>query len=161
QVHVFLAGGLLRVSRRGALGAVVCAPSARFRAGTRARLAGSFAAADMRFKRATVEFVAAETASATTTTTLPPRPGGGGGIVEAGEVCDGDVACTSPGGWFLPCSGCGAFTTGPCTPKGPPSPPRCGDGRLDPGEQCDDGNAESCDGCSSHCSIEAVGNGVV
>src|SRR5262249_12087950 len=71
QVHVFLAGGLLRVSRRGGLGAVVCAPSARFRAGTRARLAGSFAAADMRFKRAAVGFVAAETA-ATATTTPPP-----------------------------------------------------------------------------------------
>src|SRR5262249_57149448 len=50
---------------------------------------------------------------------------------------------------------------GPSSATVRPPPPRCGDGRLDPGEQCDDGNAESCDGCSSHCSIEAVGNGVV
>ncbi len=161
QVHVFLAGSLLRVSRRGSLAAAVCAPSARFRAGTRASLEGSFAAAGMRFKRTTVQFVAAETASTTTTTTLPPAPICGDGVVGPGEVCDGDVACTSPGGSFLTCSGCGAFTTGPCTPQQPPSPPRCGDGTLDPGEQCDDGNAESCDGCSARCSIETVGNGVL
>jgi cysteine-rich repeat protein len=37
----------------------------------------------------------------------------------------------------------------------------CGDGTLDPGEQCDDGNTVSCDGCSASCRIEACGNGRV
>src|SRR5262249_22626739 len=37
----------------------------------------------------------------------------------------------------------------------------CGDGNLDPGEQCDDGNTVSCDGCSASCQIEACGNGKV
>ena len=32
--------------------------------------------------------------------------------------------------------------------------PRCGDGRLDPGETCDDGNARDDDGCSARCQIE-------
>jgi cysteine-rich repeat protein len=34
--------------------------------------------------------------------------------------------------------------------------PRCGDGRVDGlyGEACDDGNAESDDGCSSTCQLE-------
>jgi cysteine-rich repeat protein len=41
---------------------------------------------------------------------------------------------------------------------------RCGDGVVDSGEQCDDGNVESCDGCSSDCLDEgamadADGNG--
>ena len=37
----------------------------------------------------------------------------------------------------------------------------CGDGRLEPGEQCDDGNASSGDGCSATCAIEMTcGNGV-
>ena len=34
--------------------------------------------------------------------------------------------------------------------------PRCGDGRLDPGEQCDDGNSLPADGCSAHC-LNSIG----
>lgn len=33
---------------------------------------------------------------------------------------------------------------------------RCGGGILDPGEQCDDGNADDGDGCSSSCQTEAA-----
>lgn len=32
--------------------------------------------------------------------------------------------------------------------------PTCGDGWLEPGEQCDDGNTQSGDGCASYCAIE-------
>lgn len=32
--------------------------------------------------------------------------------------------------------------------------PTCGDGRLEPGEQCDDGNTASGDGCTSYCAVE-------
>jgi cysteine-rich repeat protein len=42
----------------------------------------------------------------------------------------------------------------------PPPPPSCGNGKLEQGEQCDDGNTVSGDGCSSTCTIEPVcGNG--
>ena len=38
--------------------------------------------------------------------------------------------------------------------------PYCGDGTVDPGEQCDDGNTVNGDGCSSSCTIEQLcGNG--
>lgn len=37
---------------------------------------------------------------------------------------------------------------------------RCGDGRLDPGEECDDGGREAGDGCDSSCQLEACGDGV-
>lgn len=37
--------------------------------------------------------------------------------------------------------------------------PMCGNGNLDSGEQCDDGNAISGDGCSAACESEACGNG--
>jgi cysteine-rich repeat protein len=40
---------------------------------------------------------------------------------------------------------------------------RCGDGILDSGEECDDGNTNSCDGCSSRCESEVgatCGDGV-
>ena len=40
--------------------------------------------------------------------------------------------------------------------------PVCGDGILDPGEECDDGNTNDGDGCSSDCqSSEVCGNGVL
>ena len=35
----------------------------------------------------------------------------------------------------------------------------CGDGHLDDGEQCDDGNRTNGDGCSSECEIECGGEG--
>jgi cysteine-rich repeat protein len=37
-------------------------------------------------------------------------------------------------------------------------PPRahCGDGTLDTGEQCDDGNTFSNGGCSANCTVEKV-----
>lgn len=42
------------------------------------------------------------------------------------------------------------------------TPPACGDGALDPGEECDDGNLVDGDGCSSVCTIEPLcGNGVL
>ena len=41
-----------------------------------------------------------------------------------------------------------------CNPP-PPPPPCCGDGHLDAGEQCDDGNTSNGDGCSATCTTEA------
>ena len=38
--------------------------------------------------------------------------------------------------------------------------PHCGDGALDPGERCDDGNPTSGDGCDANCTPTACGNGV-
>src|SRR5688500_15123166 len=37
----------------------------------------------------------------------------------------------------------------------------CGNGALDAGEACDDGNRDGGDGCSASCDDEACGNGVV
>ncbi|MBI4957754.1 MAG: hypothetical protein HY908_37450 [Myxococcales bacterium] len=39
--------------------------------------------------------------------------------------------------------------------------PRCGDGALDPGESCDDGNSSGGDGCSPDCLAELAMNGGV
>ncbi len=49
----------------------------------------------------------------------------------------------------------------PTLPPCPAPSAACGDGNLDPGEQCDDGNTVSCDGCSASCQVEACGNGKV
>jgi cysteine-rich repeat protein len=37
----------------------------------------------------------------------------------------------------------------------------CGNGHIDPGEQCDDGNILAGDGCSPTCQLEECGNGVL
>jgi cysteine-rich repeat protein len=43
-----------------------------------------------------------------------------------------------------------------------PNPAVCGNGVLEPpGEQCDDGNTRSCDGCSDKCHKEVCGNGII
>lgn len=40
-------------------------------------------------------------------------------------------------------------------------PPGCGDGVLDSGEQCDDGNDDNRDGCLENCQFATCGDGVV
>jgi cysteine-rich repeat protein len=37
----------------------------------------------------------------------------------------------------------------------------CGNGAFEIGERCDDGNLESCDGCSNTCNVEVCGNGTL
>jgi cysteine-rich repeat protein len=37
----------------------------------------------------------------------------------------------------------------------------CGDGALDPGEDCDDGNTVDGDGCRADCTVEECGDGIV
>jgi cysteine-rich repeat protein len=56
------------------------------------------------------------------------------------------AAVVTPDPTLPPCPSAGAF---------------CGDGNVDPNEQCDDGNATSCDGCSNICQTEGCGNGKV
>src|SRR5262249_42603881 len=37
----------------------------------------------------------------------------------------------------------------------------CGNGVQEVGEECDDGNAAACDGCSPSCRLERCGNGII
>jgi fibro-slime domain-containing protein len=94
----------------------------------------------------------------------------GNGIIETGEACDCGTSvtkfpsgCTGPNGLFNG-DGTGCSTT--CT-KEPicrgtngtgathACATSCGNGNLEAGEQCDDGNLIDGDGCSSTCQIEA------
>ncbi|MCA9655323.1 MAG: DUF4215 domain-containing protein [Myxococcales bacterium] len=45
------------------------------------------------------------------------------------------------------------------SPLGEPPPPGCGDGVVDAGEECDDGNVFDGDGCSSQCLMEGTDDG--
>ncbi len=80
-----------------------------------------------------------------------PGPHCGDGIVQQdeGEACDDGVVNGGYGGY------------GQCAPGCVPGP-HCGDGHKDVGyEQCDDGNTEDGDGCTSNCELEWCGNGVL
>jgi uncharacterized repeat protein (TIGR03806 family) len=100
----------------------------------------------------------------------------GDGNVDPGEECDdgnttsGDgcsAACTTEviavcgDGAVQPGEDCEPPGTATCTDDCQIRAPACGDGLLTPPESCDDGNLADGDGCTSDCSIERCGDGVV
>jgi cysteine-rich repeat protein len=110
----------------------------------------------------------------------------GNGVVNAGETCDTGIATGAPGACPTSCDDANACTTDTllsggtcsaacshtaitvpvtgdgCCPPGANSltdgdcAPVCGNGIVEAGEMCDDGNTTSGDGCSSTCQIEIV-----
>jgi cysteine-rich repeat protein len=96
-------------------------------------------------------------------------------VCDGGWVCPSDLACGTPEircvppEWVDGCEGraelaacsttdiaSGSCRDGICTPVA------CGDGVLDPGELCDDGNLASADGCRGDCaSVERCGDGTL
>ncbi len=92
-------------------------------------------------------------------------------VCDDGSVCPPGLACFG-GGCYSPaqidaCVGraegdpCtyGAVTEGALCRDGVCVVPRCGDQIIDDGEECDDGNNDSGDDCSSDCRVERCGNG--
>ena len=87
-------------------------------------------------------------------------------LINAGEQCDGGnlggLTCEDFGYEYgsLSCLNCQIITT-ECFDRYPDAY-ICGNGLLETGEQCDDGNTENGDGCSSGCRIEdwRCGNGI-
>ncbi len=81
----------------------------------------------------------------------------GNGVLDAGETCDDSNFYSGDG-----CSStCKTETDYTCSVVGqscvytpPPPPSQCGNGKIETGEVCDDGNAHSGDGCSSACQLE-------
>ncbi|HII68933.1 TPA: S8 family serine peptidase [Candidatus Woesearchaeota archaeon] len=80
------------------------------------------------------------------------------------DSCNGDetcASCPSDCGACPPTPACGDGTcNGDETCNTCPSdcgicPPVCGDGTIDPGEECDDANTDNGDGCSAACEREA------
>ena len=71
------------------------------------------------------------------------------------EVCGDNVV--NDGG----AEDCEPPGTGLCTAACKVRAPICGDGFLTPPEQCEDGNTQGGDGCTSECALEFCGDGVV
>lgn len=79
----------------------------------------------------------------------------GDGVINGDELCDGedlgDATCASvgvPGNGELLCNPECAFDTSQCV--------KCGNGDLDPGEDCDDGGLAAQDGCDANCHFEGL-----
>jgi cysteine-rich repeat protein len=79
----------------------------------------------------------------------------GDGTILGSEVCDGlnlgGATCGSRGfsGGTLRCTSC-AFNEAACTNVS------CGNGAIESGEECDDGNSVRFDGCDTACQVEAT-----
>ncbi|MEZ4364801.1 MAG: DUF4215 domain-containing protein [Kofleriaceae bacterium] len=106
------------------------------------------------------------------TTSLVACLDAGGEVCDDGVVCPPGQACTAEGcvavDELRACAGQGelaacevtGFGAGVCR-GGRCIPSSCGNGELDPGEVCDDGNTVDGDGCARDCrSDERCGNGV-
>lgn len=86
----------------------------------------------------------------------------GNGVVDPGEQCDlGLFNGLSNSGCSATCTG-GPCTPGSICPNGAQCPPNgvcpnlCGNGTLDPGEQCDDANQIDTDACTNSCFLRCV-----
>ena len=106
-----------------------------------------------------------------------PAPFCGDGHVDPGEACDDGNAldeddCLSDcqeascgdGQLWVGHEGCDDSNTVPgdgCSPSCQVEPPTCGNGALDPGEPCDDGNISNEDSCLRGCSLAVCGDGFV
>ena len=69
------------------------------------------------------------------------------GNTESGDGCSADCLNVEDG-YTCPKEG------GACTKQDIPAAAECGNGKLEDGEACDDGNKSAGDGCSSDCRIE-------
>ncbi|MDY0003301.1 MAG: DUF4215 domain-containing protein, partial [Polyangia bacterium] len=87
----------------------------------------------------------------------------GNGTIDDGEECDGDDLggndCTTLGAGFtsgeLSCLAACRFDSTGCRLAS------CGNGVLDPGEECDDGNSSNNDACMNNCQNARCGDGYV
>ena len=109
-----------------------------------------------------------------TNTTNPTTvtEGGSGSATDATDPTSGTTASTDSSGATAGTSSSGSGTTAETDPSGTSTtgmvmttgePGVCGDGVMDAGEECDDGNMADGDGCSANCTIEqpVCGNGKV
>ncbi len=82
----------------------------------------------------------------------------GNSVLDSGETCDDGNFITGDG-CSTTCQLEPSYTCpkvgSPCVFTPPPPPAVCGNGKVETGESCDDGNTTAGDGCSSTCATES------
>jgi hypothetical protein len=81
---------------------------------------------------------------------------------DGNEICDAGAGCLT--GVAVDCSDDNVCTANSCLESGDVCIAEdvcCGNGDIDIGEECDDGNLTDADGCDSNCKYTRCGNGVV
>jgi cysteine-rich repeat protein len=86
---------------------------------------------------------------------------GHGNVNPDGGSPDGTVVACVPGASGCPCETGGVCQSGLACHGGACKPIVCGDGVVDEGERCDDGNTVDTDACRNNCTPAACGDGVV
>jgi len=83
----------------------------------------------------------------------------------SGTIATGSLSSGTPQNTSSSSSGDGDIQSSPSditqSPTVTPSAAVCGNSKVESGEQCDDGNTVSGDGCSSICDTESCGDGIV
>jgi cysteine-rich repeat protein len=99
-------------------------------------------------------------------TSTPAMTGGGGGAAGSGGagggvMPDGGAVACRAGTSGCACEAGGGCQTGLACHGGACQPIVCGDGIVDQGERCDDGNRIDTDACRNNCMPAVCGDGVV
>lgn len=105
----------------------------------------------------------ADTSDTTDTGDTSAAPVCGDGVIDANEICDGNtIPCANltdapKNGTAVCASDCMSWDKSGCYDNNDPDTDdkeNCGNGTIDEGEQCDDGNRMDGDGCSKYCMKE-------
>lgn len=136
-------GGSISIGSSSVVRAHLLAPGGSFTIGTSASLTGAAWAGRIDIGPQSV--VTGEGVFASQAPSVPPP-------------CNDNDACTTD-----QCVSVGttAFCRNTPVTSGACNASQCGNGVLDPGEECDDGNTSDGDGCTSTCTLPRCGNGVV
>ena len=87
------------------------------------------------------------------------QPTGGGGGTD-GQTSSTSTSTTGDGSSSTSDGSASTSSATESTSTGAP-PPACGDGVVDVGEECDDGNADDSDACTNACKSAVCGDGIV
>jgi cysteine-rich repeat protein len=105
-----------------------------------------------------LEYVEADYASAGSSSAMTVASSGADlTLTSSGEASMGSTSAgpsgdeTASSGWTTGSGGTGTSETGISGADDDAPPPVCGDGVIDPGEECDDGNSDDEDACSNDC----------